>query len=229
MTLSIAGHTFLPTYLRATSVVVDLGANSGEFSLGVANRFGCQVHALEPVPQLSSRIPHAERGAVQIHSMAVHSTSGWFDFCISGNPYASSFPSVGHVPTAREVIQVRAITLEEFFLSQRIESIDLLKMDIEGAELDVLDVISDSTLLRIKQMAVEFHQFRFPSTALRVATVKRRLRNLGFWDIDFSRINGDVLFVNSALSLGLADRSRIVWDKYRRGLVRRVRRLGALS
>jgi FkbM family methyltransferase len=51
------------------------------------------------------------------------------------------------------------ITLETFLNTQRIELVDLLKIDIEGAEEAVFNSTRDATLCNIKQITIEFHDF----------------------------------------------------------------------
>jgi len=198
----------------------------GAFSVEVSKRFGCRVHAVEPVDHLNQLIRQASsNGMVQVHCMAVSSTSGWSCFYVSPNSEASSLNQRTETDGKVQRVDVRTITLEDFLLSEQLESIDLLKMDIEGAELDVLELTSDCTLQRIKQLTVEFHEFLYPETSSRIKLVKQRLRRLGFWDLDFSQTNGDVLFINPILQCGVLERASAVWGKYSSGLARRLRRM----
>jgi hypothetical protein len=77
--------------------------------------------------------------------------------------------------------------------------VDLLKLDIEGAEFEVIESTPDSILRSIGQITVEFHDFqpRFAGRGL-FERARRRLVNLGFACCLMSfRSNGDVLFLNS--------------------------------
>src|SRR6185312_12107868 len=51
-TIDICNHSFLPRFIDSGSVVVDLGANHGDFSHAIMQRFGCRVVAVEPVEEL---------------------------------------------------------------------------------------------------------------------------------------------------------------------------------
>jgi Methyltransferase FkbM domain len=102
----------------------------------------------------------------------------------------------------------------------------MLKLDIEGAELDVLHSTEDETFRRIRQITVEFHDFIYPGTAKRVDSIRQRLHAAGFHDICFSLDHSDVLFINrnfrvSKLNLMLL--CTVV--KYARGISRRLRPL----
>jgi hypothetical protein len=52
------------------------------------------------------------------------------------------------------------VDVREFFDENNIETVDLLKLNIEGAEYDVLDRIIELNLLpHIKNIQIQFHRF----------------------------------------------------------------------
>lgn len=63
-------------------------------------------------------------------------------------------------------IEVESITLKELMAAQNITSIDLLKLDIEGAEVDVLVDMLQSKIYP-KQILVEFDELSNPSAVVR--------------------------------------------------------------
>ncbi|MDH3378410.1 MAG: FkbM family methyltransferase [Gammaproteobacteria bacterium] len=90
-------------------------------------------------------------------------------------------------------------TISTFVAEEKIPGIDLLKDDIEGAEIQLFDSMSDSMLREISQITVEFHDF-LPELKLRseVRRIIERIKKLGFLCIVFSVIaHKDVLFVNT--------------------------------
>lgn len=191
--------------------MLDLGANRGQFALELHQRFGCRVHAVEPAPELVAEL----RGPdwLTLTEAAVCWRSGSAKLMISGNAEASCLEETAGA------IEVRAITLEQL-LGSIDGPIDLVKMDIEGAELDVLDFAPEQTLQRIRQLTVEFHQFLHPALHGRIEAVKRRLYRLGFWSLDFSRCNYDVLFARYELGVGRLGRLHLKAQKYRAGMTR---------
>ncbi len=52
---------------------------------------------------------------------------------------------------------VEGVSLATLFERERIETIDMLKMDIEGAEHDVLLFSAEDVLRRIRTLALEYH------------------------------------------------------------------------
>jgi len=99
-----------------------------------------------------------------------------------------------------------------------------MKVDIEGAELAMFESASDADLQKFTQITVEFHDFIYPEQSREVESIKRRLRGLGFWVINFSLDNSDVLFVNRATSgAGRLQYIRLKYiTKYMSGIRRRL-------
>lgn len=217
-------HSFLASELGPRSVVIDLGANQGEFATWVAHRFGCTVYGAEADPHLCNRL-------------AQHSNLRILPFAIGGrNGSAILKRASGECPTLldgafrpEDRLEVRVLTLERLIkLSdlQQCERIDLVKVDIEGAELPMFENTPDDVLLRVAQFTVEFHDFIWPELSDRVNAVKSRLCCLGFRIIDFSRDNSDVLFLNpTLLNVGDVEDVYLRTIKYTYGLRRVARRL----
>ena len=217
----IAGHTFLPSLIGPASVVLDIGANQGQFARAIVRDFDCRVHAVEPNPYLCTSLQELAIPGVTVHGVALAGTRGLRPFLVMNNSEASRVASAND--SKEGTVQVQAITLEEL-ISQipATASIDLIKMDIEGAELDVLEHVPAGLLECVRQLTIEFHQFVYPESRVRVEAIKKRFSNLGFWVVDFSRTNYDVLFVQPAASLSLRVRASVLFEKYhlrfRRGL-----------
>ncbi len=223
----VCGHTFLGCALSADSIVFDIGANWGAFAREVMQLYACRVHAVEPAPELSAELRRYPLPGLTVQAAAVASRSGTAKLVISSNPEASRLE---HAEGAAEsiaggaAVEVETITLEGLFASthapgDRVQ-IDLVKLDIEGAELDVLESTSEQTLGRIQQLSVEFHQFLHPEAKPRIENIKRRLQHLGFWCLDLSRCNYDVLFARYELGLGRWARMQLTGEKYRAGMGR---------
>lgn len=221
VTARIAGHTFLPSLLGPDSVVLDIGANQGQFARAIVRDFDCRVHVVEPNPHLCTGLQELAIPGVTVHGVALAGTRGPRPFLVMNNSEASHLPDVNG--SNEGTVQVNAVTLEDLISQIPVPArIDLIKMDIEGAELDVLEHVPAGPLDRVRQLTIEFHQFVCPESRVRVEAVKKRFSTLGFWVVDFSRTNYDVLFVHPAASLSLRVRASILFEKYhlrfRRGL-----------
>lgn len=192
--VTLRGHHFLADLLGPDSTVVDLGAHLGEFSRAVHDAYGCQSIAVEADPVLFERIAEGE-GIRKVHR-AIGAVDGPVTFARDANPESSHLASDGRAGI--ETLTVDGCTLETLRQQLGIARIDLLKLDVEGAEVQILASVDDSTLQEIPQITVEFHDFiEELRSRVAVEAAKTRLKKLGFACVVFSRSNnGDVLFVN---------------------------------
>jgi FkbM family methyltransferase len=217
----LCGHTYLPGLLGPGSAVLDLGANRGEFSHGMISRYSCRVFAVEPVSGLRAGI--APLPGLMLLPFAAGGQNGRARLRVFGTRCASLLYEKEHdvleVEEDVEVLDFRSV-LE----SLKIDRIDLVKVDIEGAEVEVFASASDADLCKCTQITVEFHDFLYPEQRVQVESIKRRLRSLGFRVVNFSLDNTDVLFVNAALSgVGQLQYLRLKYiAKYLQGIRRRL-------
>jgi hypothetical protein len=97
-------------------------------------------------------------------------------------------------------IEVDSVTLEGFLKLAGVARVDLVKLDIEGAEFAMFEAARDETLSRIGQLTVEFHDFLDPSLEPACRAIIERLERLGFASLRFTRrYHGDMLFLNRRL------------------------------
>lgn len=224
-TVRICGHTFLPRLIDPNSVVLDLGAFDGDFAEAVIREFSCRVISAEPVQELLGRIqPHP------LHKVLAVAVGGR-NQQIKLNVYASRCASVlGAIfPDEGSAIQpAEMITLSEFRRRTNVDRINLLKVDIEGAEIDLFENSSDEELQSVTQITVEFHDFMYPDQAAAVTRIRDRMRDIGFWVLPFSLDNTDVLFLNKRSRISAAEvaylRSVV---RYGKGISRRLSRIAS--
>jgi hypothetical protein len=77
-------------------------------------------------------------------------------------------------------ISVEMITLARLFELIEPKHVDLLKVDVEGAEWDVLSSLTPALADRIDQITVEFHDFMDPALRPRTEACIAHLQALGF-------------------------------------------------
>src|ERR1041384_3039204 len=82
------GHTIHPRFLDAESVVLDLGADRGEFAHQIIQRFGCRCYAVEANPAMCAVIANHER--VRRFNFAVARANGTLPFHVRPNSESSS-------------------------------------------------------------------------------------------------------------------------------------------
>ena len=125
---------------RKDAVVIDLGANLGLFSLYAA-KYSKQVYAIEPDPELFGCIikmlEFNELTNIKAIRSAVFIDNATYDFWRNSNRTMGSLHQAVKDPKFPP-IKVSAITLDKLFEDEKIDHVDLLKIDIEGSEVEVI-------------------------------------------------------------------------------------------
>lgn len=190
--INFSDHTFIE-HLDKSSIVLDLGGNEGQFAKMISNNFESKVLVFEPVSELFEKIEESE--SVKKFSKAVMPNSGeHVKINLSDGQCATAYGE-----TDRSII-AESISIEDILLNEKIDRVSLLKMDIEGPEVPILENIKPEVLVKIDQITVEFHDFLWPELKPRVEAVKKRIKNLGYYCIPFSLTNnGDVLFIKKEI------------------------------
>ncbi|MBD0328885.1 MAG: FkbM family methyltransferase [Thermoleophilia bacterium] len=155
-------------------VVVDAGAHVGLFSL-LASAHARRVIALEPHPGnfelLRRNIERNARDNVDARQRAL-----WPEPRTVALVDGRESTSVSVRPTDGGEVAVAAETLDSIVSAP----VDLLKLDVEGAEYDILTRAEDSTLRRISAIVAEVHGTTQSDPEGRLTTVSDRLRDAGF-------------------------------------------------
>jgi FkbM family methyltransferase len=143
--------------------VLDLGANIGTFAVFLQWLApGVRVHCFEPGPETRRRLEENIRsngleGAVTIHPFAVSDGPKVLELkparlAAQRSLFASEFTGAGEASESVECIGLdRAVELAG------VERVQLLKVDIEGAEIEAMGSASPATWARVERVAAEYH------------------------------------------------------------------------
>lgn len=125
--------------LEPGMTVVDAGANIGYYSLAAASRVGTtgRVHAFEPSPSVAARLAenvqiNALETCIQVNASALGRQSGEARLYLDSDDCEGN--SMFSAVTARVSIRIQVDTLDEYICRNGITRVDLLKVDVEGAE-----------------------------------------------------------------------------------------------
>ncbi|MFY9528536.1 MAG: FkbM family methyltransferase [Candidatus Acidiferrales bacterium] len=190
--LSLVSEIFIQRiyYFETSSrspLIVDAGSNIGMSILFFTRLYPqCRVIGFEPDPQtfnvLRSNIQRNHLEQVQLHNKALCAANGEVEFYTdldrpgSGRMSAvrERFPESAGRVVGRQ--KVEAARLSGFIL----EEVDLLKLDIEGAEGAVMQELAEAGKLKfIKQIIVEYHHHLNPCQDY-LSRILRPLEENGF-------------------------------------------------
>lgn len=138
------------------AVIIDAGANVGLASLYFNNRFPeASIYAMEP--------DHNNYRALQ-HQVSDIRAIKTFHVALWRSKEMLSLQSAGadawgiQVEAGKKDADVQGIDLTSFMQEQNLELIDLLKIDIEGAEVELFEASYEYWLKRTRIMVIELHE-----------------------------------------------------------------------
>ncbi|PSB03431.1 FkbM family methyltransferase [Merismopedia glauca] len=173
-----AEQLLLRNLVKEGMTVFDVGANLGDYSILLSQLVGKvgKVYAFEPtssiVDKFRQRVNQANINNIYIFQNAVFSEDNQIEFNEFSEEY-SVWNSIGKpqmldpyegksiVPIVKTEI-VDGISLDSFCKRHNLEKIDYLKIDVEGAESDVLQGASDL----LSKQAISFIQFEISQKML---------------------------------------------------------------
>jgi FkbM family methyltransferase len=167
--------------LDADSVVYSFGIGEDiSFDIDLIRAFGLTVHAFDPTPKsivwVKAQNPPDQ---FRLHEYGLAAFDGQASFHPPDNPRHVSHTMLENKSAGGQVLMAPVKRLRTVMEELGHGHIDVLKMDIEGAEYQVIDDICRSDI-RPAQILVEFHH-RFPMVG--VGATKRaigQLRGVGY-------------------------------------------------
>ena len=168
------GFAIVRGSLNQDSVVLSCGiGEDASFDLAVIEKYGCRVQAYAPTPQsvdwVRSNI-HDDRFV--FHECAVGAMDGPLRLYLPRNPNHVSASIKAGQHTSAEFIDVPCKRLATILADLKVAKVDVLKMDIEGAEYGVVaDFFGTASRILPAQIAIEFHHYQraFGVSATRAA------------------------------------------------------------
>src|SRR5688572_23117678 len=190
------GWTLCPTGIGENSVIYSFGVGEDiSFDCAVSHAFGCSVHAFDPTPKSLEWVSRQQLSSgFQFHPYGLAAYDGVANFRPPSDPRHVSYSmiDVPAVPGGAVSFPVRRLKTLLHELGHG--AVDILKMDIEGAEYDALDDILRSRI-DVRQILVEFHH-RFDRTKVkRTRSSIEQLQNAGYFIFDVSPTGEEYSFI----------------------------------
>lgn len=139
--------------------VIDVGANVGLFTQyclqkGASNIYSVEINdkAIQTFNQI-----HGEKNNVKLITKGLSAESGEIEVYLDPENSLVSSVIQTHTTGLRESKKVQMMSLRELLESENIQHIDLLKIDVEGAEYDIFKTIDTEILSKVDYILMEFH------------------------------------------------------------------------
>jgi FkbM family methyltransferase len=175
---------------KGSASIIDVGANLGVFSLGLASLGShVKVVAVEANPRTVGWLEkNAVRNGctqVQVVQRAISDEPGSLSFCDNHEFAAGSMPLEGapaefveflnnRSDATHEVIEVPAVRLDDLVTELELDSLDILKIDVEGHDIRVvrgafgtIERFKPVVIMEFATLAISLHAGMLPSDVLR--------------------------------------------------------------
>ncbi len=161
------------------SIVVDIGAHIGAYSILAAKK-GAKVIAYEADSDnyrfLVKNLRKNSLTSVIARNKAVSSKNGTITFYV--NKKGTGLNSIHAYSSGLGKSEVASVDLHKVLTENKLDKIDVLKIDTEGAEYSILLNARREDLRRIKLMVFEYHDYI--DHGHKCAELKKMLRDNGF-------------------------------------------------
>ena len=170
-------------------VTVDLGSNVGAFAIQAASIGAKKVYAVEPEPHnlkaLKDNIALNElEDVVKVLELGVS------DF--NGSAVITDEGGGATIKDGKAGAEIKVITLDKLFKDNKINNVDVLKIDVEGSETEIILAASKETINKCNYIAIEFDirsGSRLGDMVMKLSET-HHVRTMGSWE------RGGMIFAN---------------------------------
>jgi FkbM family methyltransferase len=184
--------------------VIELGGHIGTSTLNYSHLVGPKgtVYAIEALPEnyaiLKRNIERNGITNVKACNLAIVGDPATTHVTLNANPYNSGGHSIFEMSVDAEAkFECPAMTLEAFVKREGISRIDILQMDIEGAEFDILLNCDKALLGSIREILFEYHDaYARPRTHQELLLL---LQGLGFHTQEYRNFIAKALHLETGI------------------------------
>lgn len=170
--------------VKPFDTVIDVGANVGIFTSLALDMGATRVISFEP-DENNYDLAKKNNPNAEIYQMAVSDKTGetelFFTEGIGGHSIVKQLWDDRPDHYRSSGFKVKTITLDDIINIRSLDKIDFIKIDCEGAELDVLKGVSDYNLInKVKNISVEYHHVAFNHDEQIYTDFQQRFLSFGF-------------------------------------------------
>ena len=164
--------------VKPHSVVFDVGANFGYYSLLLAKQLGCKIYSFEPERTTFARLQRnislnkLQSSVISIRA-ALSDTRGQSRLCIERGNSGASF-----IDTTGQLIELD--TMDDFCKRNLIKRVDFVKIDVEGHEMRVLTGGTEILSRSKPTMLIEFNPKALRRSQTSALELESKLRHMGY-------------------------------------------------
>jgi len=200
-TVSYGEWEFSPQYLGDDAIIYSLGVgDSIEFDLKIINHYKVLVFAFDPTPYAMEWIDkQVIPKELKFYPWAVSGKDGEFKMTqrVNHKGHKSEIMWTELLPNEHSEKSITVPSLTIFSIMKKLshQKIDLMKVDVEGAEYEIIDHLIQYNI-KPKQLLIEFHH-RF-ETKNKIMTQKaiQDLQQIGYKIFSISETGREIGFID---------------------------------
>ena len=157
--------------LTSDSLVLDLGGFKGQWASDIFARYNCRIWIFEPVRSFEANISRRfqRNKKIEVFPMALGARTRTEIITVGYDGTSLFKKSFG----VQEVIFFEDVVA--FFQDREVDTIDLVKINIEGGEYELLPrLIESGIIMKIKQIQIQFHNYS-PDSELMMKSIENDL------------------------------------------------------
>jgi len=156
--------------LSKDSIVFDVGGYHGDWAADIFCKYGCYLYVFEPVQSFAELIKQRFSDNEKIYS---------YNFGLAGKDETIDITlnedSSSTIKSSAKTETVSLVEAIKFIQESNIESIDLIKINIEGGEYALLEHLIEANFIsKIKNIQVQFHDF-VPDAEKKMKYIQQKL------------------------------------------------------
>ncbi len=164
--IDFVGATFVNKHIlheadiNADSVVIDVGAFTGSWAQHIVDRYDPVIYAFEPNPNSFKRLQEKAVNNPKLLPMpyGLGDQDLTVDFTLNGLGSSMCDERSSHSETPRTKVEIAAI--DRIWSELKFSQVDLMKINIEGAEFLLLDKMIKTDLLKnVNCFMIQFHEW----------------------------------------------------------------------
>jgi len=197
------GWNIITGRLKPDSVVLSFGIGHDiSFDSNLIDKYDCYVVGYDPDPRAWASFENKKMpDKFSWIRKGVAATSGYLTFYPpTREDYMSGTILPGQDGHKADGFNVELVGINEIIETySKSGQIEVVKMDIEGAEYEVIDALMKTNAVsKINQLLVEFHHCMGSITIEQSKSAIKKLENAGFGVADVSKVGREYLFYNKA-------------------------------
>ena len=167
--------------LNRESVIYSVGVGSNiDFDIELINSFGATVHAFDPTPRSIEWVKNQQLPKHFIfHPFGLSAENGHMDFFPPAKASSTHFSPIDRYGDTNNIVRAPVKDIDTIASELKHKEIDLLKLDIEGAEYEVIEALPKNRVA-INQILIEFHHMYKGIPISKTVDAISTLSNLGF-------------------------------------------------